>query len=401
MAFEIPRVDPLPFRVAVIGGGGTGAALAWDLALRGFRVVIFERGEFLSGTTGRHHGQLHSGARYASGDPEIARECMAETLALRRLVPDAIEYNGGLFVALDGEEAAYGGRFAEACAEAGIPAREVSPARARELEPGLSSRVERAFLVPDGTFDAWRVPAAFLAGARELGAELRPWTGVVGFDATDGRVTAARVRDRARAAAENRIEADCFVIACGAWGGTVGALAGLEVPVTPAAGSMLAVKGRLCDMVISRLRPPGDGDILVPQRGLSIIGSTQRLVESPDALLPTDEEIAFLRQSGAALAPAFADAEIDSAWCAARPLFGSALDEAAGRAASRDFAVLDHETDGMAGIASVVGGKATTLRVMAEKAADLVCRKLGVERSCRTLETAPPSWRDLYRGRAP
>ncbi|MBP7095537.1 MAG: FAD-dependent oxidoreductase [Spirochaetia bacterium] len=400
MAFETPRVDPLPFRVAVIGGGGTGAALAWDLALRGFRVVLVERGEFLSGTTGRHHGQLHSGARYAAGDPNIARECMSETLALRRLVPDAVEYNGGLFVALDGEEAAYGERFAEACAEAGIPAGEIPPARARELEPGLSAKVERAFLVPDGTFDAWRVPAAFLAGARALGAELRPWTGVVGFEAEGGRIAAARVLDRGRGI-EERIEADYFVIAGGAWGGAIGALAGLEVPVTPAVGSMLAVKGRLCDLVISRLRPPGDGDILVPQRGLSIIGSTQRLVESPDALLPADEEIAFLRRSGAELAPAFAEAEIDSAWCAARPLFGSALDEAGGRAASRDFAVLDHaERDGVAGVASVVGGKATTLRVMAEKAADLVCRELDAERACRTLETAPPSWRALYRGRA-
>ncbi|HOX18690.1 MAG TPA: FAD-dependent oxidoreductase [Spirochaetales bacterium] len=401
MVFETPRVDSLPLRVAIIGGGGTGAALAWDLALRGFRVALFERGEFLSGTTGRHHGQLHSGARYASGDPEIARECMAETLALRRLVPDAIEYNGGLFVALDGEEAAYGERFAEACAEAGIPAREIAPARARELEPGLSPRVERAFLVPDGTFDAWRVPAAFLAGARALGAELRPWTEVVGFDASEGRVMAARVRDRTRAS-EERVEADYFVNACGAWGASIGALAGLEVPVTPAAGSMLAVKGRLCDMVISRLRPPGDGDILVPQRGLSIIGSTQRLVETPEGLLPTDGEMEFLRRSGAELAPAFADAEVDSAWCAARPLFGAALDEAGGRAASRDFAVLDHESrDRVAGVASVVGGKATTLRIMAEKAADLVCRALGVERQCRTLETAPPSWRQLYRGRVP
>jgi glycerol-3-phosphate dehydrogenase len=52
-------------RVIVVGGGGTGAALAWDLSLRGVGVTLLERGELTSGTTGRHHGQLHCGARYA------------------------------------------------------------------------------------------------------------------------------------------------------------------------------------------------------------------------------------------------------------------------------------------------------------------------------------------------
>jgi glycine/D-amino acid oxidase-like deaminating enzyme len=49
--------------IVIIGGGGTGAALAHDLVLRGFQVSLFERGELLSGTTGRHHGLLHSGGR--------------------------------------------------------------------------------------------------------------------------------------------------------------------------------------------------------------------------------------------------------------------------------------------------------------------------------------------------
>jgi glycerol-3-phosphate dehydrogenase len=48
--------------VLIIGGGGTGAALAHDPTLRGLRVTLVERGELTSGTTGRHHGLLHSGA---------------------------------------------------------------------------------------------------------------------------------------------------------------------------------------------------------------------------------------------------------------------------------------------------------------------------------------------------
>ena len=87
--------------VVIIGGGGTGAAIAHDLVLRGFRVSLFERGEILSGTTGRHHGLLHSGARYAVHDTSAARECIQENKILRQLAPEAIEPNDGLFVALD------------------------------------------------------------------------------------------------------------------------------------------------------------------------------------------------------------------------------------------------------------------------------------------------------------
>ena len=56
--------SPAP-HVVIVGGGGTGGALALDLVLRGLRVTLVERGEITSGTTGRHHGLLHSGARYA------------------------------------------------------------------------------------------------------------------------------------------------------------------------------------------------------------------------------------------------------------------------------------------------------------------------------------------------
>jgi glycerol-3-phosphate dehydrogenase len=87
MAYSFP-MDRI--RACIIGGGGTGAALAWDLAQRGFAVSLFEKGELCSGTTGRHHGQLHCGARYATGDRNIARECYAETLILRRIAREAI-----------------------------------------------------------------------------------------------------------------------------------------------------------------------------------------------------------------------------------------------------------------------------------------------------------------------
>ena len=74
-------------RVLIVGGGATGGGLAHDLALRGLRVTVVERGEVTSGTSGRHHGLLHSGARYAVGDREAGLECIRENMILKRIAP--------------------------------------------------------------------------------------------------------------------------------------------------------------------------------------------------------------------------------------------------------------------------------------------------------------------------
>ena len=120
------------------GGGGTGGALAHDLSLRGLRVTLVERGELTSGTTGRHHGMLHSGARYAVGDRESAVECIDENMILRRICPGSFELNDGLFVAIEDEDMEYLQPLLESCEAAGIPARRLTPSHALALEPDMA-----------------------------------------------------------------------------------------------------------------------------------------------------------------------------------------------------------------------------------------------------------------------
>ncbi|MFA5852132.1 MAG: FAD-dependent oxidoreductase [Spirochaetales bacterium] len=391
-------------KVCVIGGGGTGAALAYDLAQRGLDVILLEKGELTSGTTGRHHGQLHCGARYAWNDKSIARECYEESLTLARIAGDCIEYNGGFFVALNDEEAALRRKFIENCAEAGIPSHQMRVSDFARLEPAVSGAVKAAVLVPDGSFDAFRLPMMFFAAAVELGARILPWREVVGLEISAGRMKAVIARNLARPdRREERIEVDYVVSAAGAWAGQIARLAGISISITLAPGTMLAVKGRVVNHVISRLRPPGDGDILVPQRGLSIIGSTQSLAlaGNPEGIIPSASDIEFLRGAGAEMLPDFASMPTYAAWAAARPLAGKdslAAGDVEGRSLSRDFSVIDHESEhGIAGFASVIGGKATVLRAMAEKAADQACAKLGIQTECRTSLYALPSWREYFR----
>jgi len=124
--------------ILIIGGGGTGTALAHDLRLRGFQVSLFEKGEYFSGATGRHHGLLHSGGRYAVGDAEAARECIEENRILRRLAPEAIEQNDGLFVALNDEDVEFSIQFLKACERAEIPTNVLTPQQALACEPDLN-----------------------------------------------------------------------------------------------------------------------------------------------------------------------------------------------------------------------------------------------------------------------
>jgi len=140
-------MPPLQTDVLVIGGGATGAGVAWDCALRGFDTILAERRDLGEGTSGRFHGLLHSGGRYAVKDPDAAIECIEENVILRRIAADCIEDTGGLFVTTPDDDPAYGDEFLAGCARTGVPAEEISVAEALRMEPRLNPGIRRAFTV--------------------------------------------------------------------------------------------------------------------------------------------------------------------------------------------------------------------------------------------------------------
>jgi glycerol-3-phosphate dehydrogenase len=385
-------------QVVIVGGGGTGGAIAHDLTLRGLRVVLVERHGLTSGTTGRHHGLLHSGARYAVNDAESAVECIRENTILRRICPGSFELNDGLFVALDDADMAFRERFLPACEASGIPVRWLSPTEALRCEPRLNPLLLGAAQVPDGTMDAMRLPLRFFATALSNGADIRPYTEVVGMTGPPGCVTGVRVVDRSTGRAYE-IGADVVVNAAGPWGGVVGRLAGVDVPVRPSPGVLVAMRGRHANMVVSRLHASSDGDIVVPQRGLSIIGTSSWLADDPDDLGVPEDHVRRMLVEGARLIPALRGMEIRAAWSAARPLIGD-RGASSGRDLSRTFKCFDHADEGVEGVVTISGGKGTTLRGMAETTADVVVRKLGIEAPCRTAEVVLLPHTAFHRDRA-
>ena len=268
--------------VLVIGGGATGAGVAWDAALRGFNVVLADRKDLAEGTSGRFHGLLHSGGRYAVKDPRAAEECVAENRVLRNIAADTIEDTGGFFVTTPWDDPAYADRFAEGCRAAGIECEEISTAQALREEPRLNPDISRAFRVPDANVDVWKLVWGFARGAGARGAQVLPYHAAVGIHREGDQVTGARLRDT-RTGEETEVRARVTVNAAGAWAGQVAALAGIDdVRILPGRGIMIAMNHRLVNTVINRCQMPTDGDIIVPIRTVCVIGTTDQHTDDPD-----------------------------------------------------------------------------------------------------------------------
>jgi glycerol-3-phosphate dehydrogenase len=401
-------METLSADVLVIGGGATGVGVAWDAALRGLDVVLVERHDLAQGTSGRFHGLLHSGGRYVVKDPVAAAECAAENAILRRVAAACIEDTGGLFVTTPHDDAGYADRFAAACVQAGVPCHEIDTAQALRDEPRLNPRITRAFRVLDANIDVWKTVWALADGARAHGARVMPYHAVVSISREGDAVTGALVRD-ARSGAEFEINARVTVNATGAWAGQIAQLAGIDdVRVLPGRGIMIAMNHRLVNTVVNRCAMPGDGDILVPIRTVSVIGTTDELTDDPDDQTVRPREVQRMLDDGEKLVPGFRDARALRVWTGVRPLFEetkSAATQAAGaepgdpqgapvetRDVTRAHALLDHaERDGVSGLVTITGGKLTTYRLMAEQAVDAACRQLGRdELRCSTATTPLP-----------
>jgi glycerol-3-phosphate dehydrogenase len=138
---------------------------------------------------------------------------------------------------------------------------------------------------------------------------------------------------------------------------------------------------------------PADGDILVPIRTVSVIGTTDIRAADPDEIPVTQDEVDQMLDDGERLVPGFREARALRVWAGVRPLFQDAREGEVKdtRDVSRTHAVVDHlERDGVTGLLTMSGGKLTTLRLMAEDIVDAMCAQIGTDRRCRTREVPPP-----------
>ena len=379
------------FDVIIIGGGITGAGTARDCALRGLRVLLVERNDIATGATGRNHGLLHSGARYAVTDKESASECIKENMILKKIARHCVDDTSGLFITLPEDDLGYQATFVKACTAAGIKAEVLDPKEAIALEPSVNPSIIGAVRVPDGSVDPFRLCAANMVDAKLHGAKVLVNSEVVGFIKEGDTVKGVKVLDHETKAVSDYY-APVTVNAGGIWGHNIALMAGANIGMFPAKGALLIFAHRVNGVVLNRCRKPANADILVPGDTVCIIGTTSTRVpyEECDGIKVTPDEVDLLLTEGAKLAPSLAHTRILRAYAGVRPLV-SADNDPSGRNISRGIVCLDHESrDGIKGFISITGGKLMTYRLMAEMAAEEVCRKLGHQAACITAKTPLP-----------
>ncbi|KGQ23701.1 MULTISPECIES: anaerobic glycerol-3-phosphate dehydrogenase subunit A [Gallibacterium] len=377
--------------VIIIGGGATGAGIARDCSLRGLRSILLERRDIATGATGRNHGLLHSGARYAVNDHESAEECIKENMILKQIARHCVEDTKGLFITLPEDDLNYQKTFIESCQKAGIEAVQIEPDLAKRLEPSVNPSLVGAVVVPDGTVDPFRLTAANMLDAKENGATILTYHEVTKLIREGDRVIGVEAFDHKRKMSV-KVYAKIVVNAGGIWGQGIAEYADLKIKMFPAKGSLLIMGHRINNLVINRCRKPANADILVPGDTICVIGTTSDRIpyDQIDNMIVTPQEVDVLFTEGEKLAPALRHTRVLRAYAGVRPLVASD-DDPSGRNVSRGIVLLDHETrDGLKGFITITGGKLMTYRLMAEWATDLICKKLNHQAECKTAKQPLP-----------
>lgn len=374
----VARLGTDRFDVLVIGGGITGAGVAREAALAGYRTALVERDDFASGTSSRSSRLVHGGVRYLEhGHLGLVFESSRERRLLLQLAPHLVRplafvwpvYAGArvprwkvragllLYDAL--------ALFRNVGRHEGLSAHEVldrEPALARE---GLRGGARYW----DAATDDTRLTLATALGAREAGAVLLNHAAVTGALRTAaGRLAGVQLHDRL-SDAPLTVEARVVVNATGPWSDATAVLTGAATAshVLGSAGAHIAVpRHRVGNHEAVTLVSPLDGRVMfvLPAGAHAIIGTTEHPARrGPDDIRATETDISYLLQSVNRVFPAAALSRDDviSAWCGIRPLAVARAGAQGASAASREHAVT-HRSDGLV---SVTGGKLTTYRAMA------------------------------------
>jgi glycerol-3-phosphate dehydrogenase len=386
-ARDLDTVPGAAVDVVVVGGGVTGAGVALDAAARGLSVVLLERTDLAAGTSRWSSKLVHGGLRYlAHGEIGLARESARERAVLmgttaphlvRRLpflVPDVA---GRDVTAL----AAAGGRLGDAVrlsvpgGRRSLPStRRVDADEVSRLVPGVRPGRGGVVFWDGQLVDDARLVVALARTAAAYGARILTGAAVTAVDGVDVHV---RLDDEAFA-----LRAGVVVNAAGVWAQRLAP----SIRLVPSRGSHLVVPGSVLGSPSAALTVPLPGSrsryvFALPQAdGLVYLGLTDEPVEGPvpdDDPVPGDAEVAQLLETvNQVLAVPLTRADVVGAYAGLRPLV---LPASAGTGPGEATADLSRKHllhwDGP--VLSVVGGKLTTYRAMAEETVDAVVARLG------------------------
>ncbi len=376
-----------PVDVLVIGGGITGAGIARDAALRGFRTAVVDKGDLGGGTSSLSSRLIHGGIRYLEqGEFRLVFEASRERRVLLGIAPHLVHPLPFLFPV-------YGGARVPAwklragmwlydllAAFHNVQAHRWLRRKATlRLEPGLRDKdLKGAALYYDAQTDDARLVIATMRSAAQAGALVASYAEVTGLIKPDGRVGGVTVRDGLTGQVST-IRALVVVNATGPWVDRVRRLddAGAEPLLRPTKGAHVVVpRKRVGHTQAVTLTSPIDGRVMfvLPWGDLSYIGTTDTDEDAPpDDVRATAHDVVYLLRSANAVFPhaRLSPADVIASWAGLRPLLRPPRDVAPS-AASREHRVVESAS----GLLTIAGGKLTTYRVMARDVVDRVAASL-------------------------
>ncbi|HEU5346833.1 MAG TPA: glycerol-3-phosphate dehydrogenase/oxidase [Ktedonobacterales bacterium] len=394
---NLDRMEAETFDVLVVGGGITGVGVALDAAARGYSVALVEASDFGGSTSSKSTKLVHGGIRYLPQfDFALVHEALVERGALLRNAPflvqplafvlplyeDAKRPLGvpitppkgiglGLMIAagLTLYDALAGSRgFARH--------RRISVEQALTLAPTLRGEgLKEAFVYYDGQTNDTRLVVAVLRTAARFGAAVANYAEVTGFDKRDGKLAAARVRDTL-GGRELVVRARHIVNATGIFAERLASLTGdqSKVMLEPSKGVHLVVSAERLGIGETGVVLPEteDGRLLfvVPWEDRALIGTTDTGSGDLDHPEATPDDIDYLiRHVNHYMNVHLTRQDLIGVYAGYRPLVRSRERPAANL--SRTHVVLEEDN----GMVTIVGGKLTTYRRMAQDTVDVLARR--------------------------
>jgi glycerol-3-phosphate dehydrogenase len=390
----------------VIGGGIIGAGIARDAALRGLEIALVEQSDFASGTTSRPTRLIHGGLRYLElFDFALVRSDMREREILLRIASHLVFplafllplYRPTFFYQL---KLRIGMQLYDALSlDKSLPKRQhLDRAATLAAEPTLE---------PDGLTGAWRfydaqVPLVErlvvenLVDAADHGAVVLNHARVIDFLREGDGVVGARVRDTV---GERNVEirARITVVATGPWlDRTIAPLRKRSDPLLRLTKGVHIVTRRAVQQA-HVLFAKSDGRLffVLPWLDATIVGTTDTdYTGDPGQVAASEEDVRYLQDEARHAFPSAPFDEIDFTWAGVRALVRE--EGVSEGEVSRKHALFDHaKREGVEGILSVVGGKITAYRAIAEEVVDAAGRRLSRYSPSRTADDPLPGARPV------
>jgi len=391
------------FDVIVIGGGINGAGIAYDAADRGLSVYLAEKHDFAYGTTFRSTKLIHGGLRYLEHyEIGLVRESLREREILLHLAPHLVKPIKFVLPVYEDNKYGYGK------VKLGLMAYDILSydkslknhtsydcAELHTLEPDIRTKnCSGGFVYYDCQVEyPERLCLANIIMARCAGAEVHNYTEVTGFLREHGRVSGVRVRDL-RTGEEQEVHGRIIVNAAGPWVDDV-----LELRERQTKRKMGGTKGSHILLPKFRSGPrhaiyvPAHQDgrpfFIIPWRNYYWVGTTDIRYDGPlEDVHSTKAEVEYLLNEVNFVFPLAQVSETDILLTVAgvRPLPATDSDTEEAEITRRHI-IYDHEDEGADGLISIIGGKLTTYRNLAEETVDTIFEKLDLDvPDCRTRE---------------